>query len=153
MRRSLGKNIYDLVYIDSFDLGYERMLVAAAGTLEATGFADGDSVTITGFTDPEILRELSGQADDLGLDVLMVDAWAYVNDGNSNDADDVTPQLMAFSGLRDPCPGLTTGLIHHARKDPGQNSANRLTGSRVGGSPDCSPDSYHLPHWGQCSCC
>src|SRR5690606_31986065 len=73
--------------------------------------------------------ELAQYAGELDLDLLAVDSWAYVARGDSNDADDVTPQLMALSACRDERPGLTVQLVHHARKtapgmDPG---AERLT--------------------------
>lgn len=55
------------------------------------------------------------------LDVLVVDSWAYVASGNSDSADDVTPQLDALSRVRDAAPGLVAGLVHHARKRRGED--------------------------------
>ena len=46
--------------------------------------------------DPTVV-ELAGYASELDLDFLGVDSWAYVAKGDSNSADDVTPQLQALS--------------------------------------------------------
>lgn len=77
-----------------------------------------DDVTVT---------ELAAYAKELDLDFLGVDSWAYVASGDSNSADDVTPQLQALSAARVGRPGLTVQLTHHARKDRGDSSAMRLT--------------------------
>lgn len=61
------------------------------------------------------------------MDVLILDAWAYVATGNSDSADEVTPQLVAFSSIRDKVPGLTTVLIHHARKQKADAKDERVT--------------------------
>jgi hypothetical protein len=71
--------------------------------------------------------ELADDAGALGLDLLAVDSWAYVAAGDSNSADEVTPQLLALSRARDQRPGLTVQLTHHARKTPGDSSSDRLT--------------------------
>jgi len=71
--------------------------------------------------------ELADYAQELDLDFLGVDSWAYVASGDSNSADDVTPRLQALSGLRLKRPGLTVLLTHHARKELGQKNATRLT--------------------------
>lgn len=62
----------------------------------------------------------------LGIDVVMLDAWSYVARGNSDDADQVTPQLQAFSGIRDTVPGCTVVLAHHSRKTK-DGGGGRLT--------------------------
>jgi len=62
----------------------------------------------------------------LGIDVVMLDAWSYVARGNSDDADVVTPQLQAFSGIRDTVPGCTVVLAHHSRKTK-EGGGGRLT--------------------------
>ena len=67
-------------------------------------------------SDRATIDGLSRRATELGLDVLIVDAWAHVASGNSDRADEVTPQLASFSSIRDHVPGLTCILIHHARK-------------------------------------
>ena len=71
--------------------------------------------------------ELASDAASLELDYLAVDSWAYVASGDSNSADEVTPQLMALSACRARRPGLTVQLTHHARKTPGDGSGDRLT--------------------------
>ncbi|MDP2959268.1 MAG: AAA family ATPase, partial [Longimicrobiales bacterium] len=60
--------------------------------------------------------ELGDYAAELDLDFLGVDSWAYVASGDSNSADEVTPQLQALSALKTRRPGLTVGLAHHAAK-------------------------------------
>lgn len=67
-------------------------------------------------SEPGVVASLGRQAAELGLDLLIVDSWSYVSTGNPNDADIVTPQLVALSKLRDHAPGLTVILVHHARK-------------------------------------
>lgn len=76
---------------------------------------------------PETVTGLGQWVAELDMDLLIVDAWSYVHNGNSNDADEVTPQLMALSSLRAQCPGLTVLLVHHARKQTGDLNADRLT--------------------------
>lgn len=72
--------------------------------------------------------ELADYVADLDLDFLGVDSWAYVASGDSNSADEVTPQLMALTYARVKRPGLTVQLTHHARKDHGKREAGtRLT--------------------------
>ncbi|HSW31891.1 MAG TPA: AAA family ATPase [Longimicrobiales bacterium] len=73
------------------------------------------------------VRELGDYAADFDLDFLGVDSWAYVARGDSNSADEVTPQLQAYSAARVWRPGLTVGLVHHARKDPGDGKGQRIT--------------------------
>lgn len=67
-------------------------------------------------TDTKAVNALAGHVKDHDLDVLIVDSWSYVSTGNPNDADIVTPQLMALSAIRDARPGLSVILVHHARK-------------------------------------
>ena len=67
-------------------------------------------------SDDATMRDLGVQAKELELDLLIIDAWAYASTGSSNEDWTVTPQLDAISRLRDPCPELTTLLVHHARK-------------------------------------
>ena len=71
--------------------------------------------------------ELADYARELDLDFLGLDSWAYVASGDSNSADEVTPQLQALSYARVKRPGLTVLLTHHARKEQGQKNATRLT--------------------------
>lgn len=80
--------------------------------------------------DPRAIDELAGHVKDHALDLLIVDSWSYVSSGNPNDAEIVTPQLMALSGLRDLTPGLSVILVHHARKTTqggNQSHDERLT--------------------------
>ncbi len=77
-------------------------------------------------SDPRVMDELRAHVDRLELDLLWVDSWAYVATGNSNDSDEVAPQLDALSGLRETAKGLTVGLTHHARKKQGEGGG-RLT--------------------------
>ena len=77
--------------------------------------------------DPTAL-ELAEYAGELDLDFLGVDSWSYVASGDSNSADEVTPQLQALSYARTKRDGLTVQLTHHARKDYGKKDAGtRLT--------------------------
>jgi len=71
--------------------------------------------------------ELADYAGELDLDFLGMDSWSYVATGNSNSADEVTPQLQALSHARTQRPGLTVRLLHHARKDPADGGGKRLT--------------------------
>lgn len=71
--------------------------------------------------------ELAEYAVELDLDVLWVDSWSYVASGDSNSADEVTPQLQRLSSARSKRPGLTVGLTHHARKERGDSDGSRLT--------------------------
>lgn len=73
------------------------------------------------------VRELGDDVEALELDFLGVDSWAYVSSGDSNSADEVTPQLLALSACRTHREGLTVELTHHARKTPGDGSGDRLT--------------------------
>lgn len=66
-------------------------------------------------TDARAMRELADWAVELELDLLFVDNWSLVSDGDSDKADQVTPQLDALTGIRDRRP-MTVGLVHHARK-------------------------------------
>jgi hypothetical protein len=66
--------------------------------------------------EPASVGQLGRYVEEHELDLLIVDSWAYVSAGNPNDADIVTPQLMALSGIRDRAPGLSVLLVHHARK-------------------------------------
>ncbi len=68
---------------------------------------------------------LRGWIEELELDVLVIDNFALVADGNSNNADEVTPQLVALTQLARNRPGLTVVLIHHGKK-LGPDSGNRL---------------------------
>jgi hypothetical protein len=85
------------------------------------------------FRPPLRLADAKGVADmkhyaaDLGLDLLAIDNWAYVATGNSNDADDVSPQLAAFSSIREANPGMSVLLVQHARKQAQDRSGERLT--------------------------
>lgn len=79
-------------------------------------------------SDASAMRELAAFVADCGLDYLHIDNWAYVSTGNSNDADEVTPQLSALSGLRAAREqGMTVGLTQHARKTTKDVDADRLT--------------------------
>lgn len=73
------------------------------------------------------VRELGDDAETYDLDFLGVDSWSYVATGDSNSADEVTPQLLALSACRTRREGLTVELTHHARKTPGDGSGDRLT--------------------------
>lgn len=74
-----------------------------------------------------LMQELSAYIEEYELDLLMIDNWSYVSTGNSNDSDEVTPQLDALSALRAKWPNLSTLLVHHARKTTADASADRLT--------------------------
>ena len=78
-------------------------------------------------SDEQAVVELGEHLKRMGTKLLIVDAWQYVATGNSNDADEVTPQLMALSSLRDVVPDLTVLLIHHARKQTADAKDERLT--------------------------
>lgn len=73
--------------------------------------------------DKPLMAELGAYARDLDLDLLAIDSWSYVAEGDSNSSDDVGPQLQAFGDLRDHRPGLTTWLTHHAKKTAGQDTS------------------------------
>jgi hypothetical protein len=73
------------------------------------------------------LEELAGYVEEHRLDLLWVDSWSYVATGDSDDADVVTPQLQAFTRLRERRPGLAVGLTHHARKNGQDRGGDRLT--------------------------
>lgn len=76
---------------------------------------------------PAVMRELASYVVDYRLDLLLLDNWSYLATGNSNDSDEVTPQLDALSRLRERRPGLTVVLVHHARKAPQDGGGDRLT--------------------------
>jgi hypothetical protein len=69
---------------------------------------------------------LASWVEKLSIDVVILDAWSYVAIGNSNDSDEVTPQLQAFSSIRDTVPDCTVVLVHHARKWK-KDGGSRLT--------------------------
>jgi hypothetical protein len=73
------------------------------------------------------LAELAAHIEERGIQYLHIDSWAYVATGNSNDSDEVTPQLQALSSLRQRFEGLTVGLTHHARKTIAEPNGDRLT--------------------------
>lgn len=78
----------------------------------------------------QTVRELGEYAAELNLEFLAVDSWSYVASGDSNSADEVTPQLQELSLARVKQPGLTVQLTHHARKSQprgGGNGGSRLT--------------------------
>jgi hypothetical protein len=76
---------------------------------------------------PAVMTEMAAYVSRLQLDLLVIDNWSYVASGNSNDSDEVTPQLKALSDLREASPGLTVVLVHHARKSGGADkSGERL---------------------------
>lgn len=77
--------------------------------------------------DAEAVQEMHDWARDLALDLLAIDNWSYVASGNSNDADEVTPQLAAFSSIRGANPGMSVLLVQHARKQGQDRNAERLT--------------------------
>ncbi len=77
--------------------------------------------------DPIAMLSLGRFAADLDLDLLVIDAWAYAAEGNSNEDWTVTPQLQAVSRLRDHRPGLSTLIVHHARKSGSDPEGERLT--------------------------
>ena len=62
------------------------------------------------------MNELASFVKSYELDLLVIDNWALVSTGDSNNADEVTPQLAALSALCRMRPDLTIVLIHHARK-------------------------------------
>ena len=76
--------------------------------------------------DAAAIRELGDYVESLDLDLLVVDSWSYVSAGDSNSADEVTPQLMALSGLRDRRPGLVNLLVVHAGKHQ-EHRGDRVT--------------------------
>jgi len=78
-------------------------------------------------SDAEAMAELAAHVEAAELDLLCVDNWSLVASGDSNDADEVTPQLAALANLRDRRPELTVLLVHHARKTGPDRGAERLT--------------------------
>jgi hypothetical protein len=80
-------------------------------------------------SDPAVMADLHAYVQEYKLDLLIVDSWSYVSTGNPNDAEVVTPQLMALSRLREDAAGLSVLLVHHARKTkPGDDEeGERLT--------------------------
>jgi hypothetical protein len=110
---------------------YERIAAARGLTLwDSDSGIDGiftwfrPPLRLSSVTD---LEELAGHIEERGIEYLHIDSWAYVATGNSNDADEVTPQLQALSQLRQRFEGLTVGLTHHARKTIGDGNGDRLT--------------------------
>jgi phage/plasmid primase-like uncharacterized protein len=76
-------------------------------------------------SDAATMAELQEDVEALRLELLMVDSWAYTATGDSNDADEVTPQLQALSVVcGDHCTPL---LVHHARKTTQDKGGDRLT--------------------------
>jgi hypothetical protein len=75
---------------------------------------------------PPTVAGLADWVKELEIDVVILDAWSYVARGNSDSADEVTPQLQAFSGIRDTVPECTTALVHHGRKTK-EGGGGRLT--------------------------
>ena len=78
------------------------------------------------------VQALREWVDELELDVLVVDNFALVSTGNSNNADEVTPQLVALTDLARNRTGLVVVLIHHGKKQGAENF-DRMT-DRVRGS-------------------
>lgn len=78
-------------------------------------------------SDRVAMTELAEWVARLELDALWIDNWSLVSTGDSNNADEVTPQLDALTGLRESRPGLTVILTHHARKAGQDRGAERLT--------------------------
>lgn len=78
-------------------------------------------------SDRVAMKELGEWVARMDLDALWIDNWSLVSTGNSNDADEVTPQLDALTELRESRPGLTVILTHHARKAGQDRGAERLT--------------------------
>lgn len=76
--------------------------------------------------DMEAIAELGDYVEELDLDMLWIDSFSYVSVGDSNSADEVTPQLMALSSLRDRRKGLTVGLTVHAGKHQ-EHRGDRVT--------------------------
>ena len=75
----------------------------------------------------QTVRELGDYAAELELDFLGIDSWSYVASGDSNSADEVTPQLQDLSLARTKREGLTVELTHHARKE----REDKKTGTRL----------------------
>ena len=80
-------------------------------------------------SDPKAMRGLGRYCADRELDLLILDAFGYAaHPGtNTNSDQEVLEQLQAFSALRDTAPGLTTWMVHHARKEQKDNTGARLT--------------------------
>lgn len=77
--------------------------------------------------DATAMRDLGAWIDECQLDALFVDNWSLVSEGDSDKADQVTPQLDRITGLREGR-ALTVGLVHHARKGPKEAAGGeRLT--------------------------
>ena len=72
------------------------------------------------------VEKLRRRVDELELDMIVVDNFALVSRGNSNNADEVTPQLVALSELARNRPGLVIVLLHHGKKRT-KDDGNRLT--------------------------
>src|SRR5207244_2046751 len=85
------------------------------------------------FTDTKALRGLTQWVKDLGIEMLWVDPWMSVSGigTNSNQSDDVRPQLDAYAAIRDDVAGLTIGLVAHAGKG-GPDKGTRITDAILG---------------------
>ncbi len=78
------------------------------------------------FSHAGTMQELGDWVEECQLDGLFVDNWALVSTGNSNDSDEVTPQLDRFARLRERRP-MVAGLVHHAKKLNNDSDGTRLT--------------------------
>lgn len=91
--------------------------------------------------DPRVMAELAARVEEKDLHAVALDSYGYASHGDSNNADEVAPQLQGLSALRDASPGLSVGLVHHARK------------SQVGGGErltDKIRNSSHFGAWYDC---
>jgi hypothetical protein len=74
------------------------------------------------------MSELAEHVVEREIDYLHLDSYTYVGSGNSNDADDVAPQLANLSrAVRDARPGAAVGLTHHTRKPSREAGSERLS--------------------------
>ena len=78
------------------------------------------------FSHAVTMKELGDWVEERELDGIFVDNWALVSSGNSNDSDEVTPQLARFGSLRERRP-IVAGLVHHAKKTNNDTDGSRLT--------------------------
>lgn len=78
---------------------------------------------------PSDMAQIARYVQENEIDLLMIDNWSYVATGNSNDSDEVTPQLKALSSLRDARPNLSVLLVHHTKKVGGgdKRGSDRIT--------------------------
>lgn len=88
---------------------------------------------------PGAVRGLAAWARKLALDILFLDPWMSIRgvEVDSNQQDDVRPQLDAYSSLRDQLPGLTTQLTVHAGKTvdgKGRKVTDAILGSTAFGA-------------------